>query len=106
MHLPVARTSPRAARQFVDAVLHRWGRDGAIDRVALIASELVTNAVGQVSGEVWLAIEALDDVVRLEVGYGGELRNALALPIVEALASSWGRAPGDDRNYMWAEVRG
>ncbi len=101
---------------FVDAVLHRWGRDGAIDRVALIASELVTNAVVHANTQVWLALEALDDVVRLEVGDGASRRpsvvdrsptdpHGLGLPIVEALASSWGTAPAEPGKCVWAEVR-
>lgn len=102
---------------FVDAVLHRWGRDGAIDRVALIASELVTNAVIHAETEVWLAVEGLDDVVRLEVGDGVARRprfvggepgdgRGLGLPIVESLASSWGMAAVEGGKCVWAEVRG
>ena len=37
IRLPADSTSPRRARLFVDEVLHRWRRDGAIERLALIA---------------------------------------------------------------------
>ena len=115
--LPAHSSSPRRARQFVDQVLHRWHRDGAIDRLALIASELVTNAVRHAQTEITIELTAEDGSIHLEVFDRGEGRptfldqdpgvpGGLGLPIVEALASSWGMRTRDDGKGVWAEVRG
>lgn len=118
MHLPADSSSPRRARQFVDEVLHRWQRDGAIERLALIASELVTNAVLHARTEITIEISASDDaLLRLEVFDGGRGRpqfldsdpatpGGLGLPIVEGLAASWGVTAGHDGKGVWAEVNG
>ena len=117
LHLPADSSSPRRARQFVDEVLHRWQRDGAIDRVALIASELVTNAVFHARTEITIELTAEEGSVHLEVFDRGagrpvfldedpEVPGGLGLPIVEALASSWGMRPREDGKGVWAEVRG
>lgn len=117
LHLPAEMSSPRRARQFVDEVLHRWQRDGAIDRLALIASELVTNAVRHAHTEIFVELSAEEGIVRLEVVDGSDRRpvfrdadpevpGGLGLPIVEALATSWGTRVRDDGKAVWAEVRG
>lgn len=117
LHLPAEMSSPRRARQFVDQVLHRWCRDGAIDRLALIASELVTNAVRHARTEITVELSADEGIVRLEVfdrsagrpvfqDTGPEVPGGLGLPIVEALASSWGTRVREDGKGVWAEVRG
>ena len=117
LDLPADSSSPRRARQFVDAVLHRWHRDGAIDRMALIASELVTNAVFHARTDITIEIMAEDGYVHLEVFDGSagrpvflesdpELPSGLGLPIVEALATSWGTRPREGGKAVRAEVRG
>lgn len=117
LYLPADLSSPRRARQFVDQVLHRWQRDGAIDRLALIASELVTNAVRHANTDITLELSADGDLLRLEVFDGGNGRphflevapdqpGGLGLPIVEALASSWGVRSGEDGKGVWAELHG
>ena len=118
LHLPAHSSSPRRARQFVDEVLHRWQRDGAIDRLALIASELVTNAVRHAQTEITIELTAEEGSVHLEVfdrSSGSpvfldadlERPGGLGLPIVEALASSWGMRPREGGGKgVWAEVRG
>ena len=102
----------------MDEVLHRWQRDGAIDRVALIASELVTNAVFHARTDITVELTADDGCVHLEVydRAGGrpvfldtppDVPGGLGLPIVEALASSWGTHPREGGGKaVWAEVRG
>ena len=118
LHLPAERSSPRRARQFVDEVLHRWQRDGAIDRMSLIASELVTNAVFHARTEITVELSAEDGAVHLAVfdrdegrptflDHDPEIPGGLGLPIVEALASSWGmRMQDGGGKAVWAEVRG
>ena len=119
LHLPAESSSPRRARQFVDEVLHRWQRDGAIDRVSLIASELVTNAVFHARTDITIELTAEEGAIHLEVYDGSparpvyldhrpEVPGGLGLPIVEALASSWGTRQREDGGgkAVWAEVRG
>ena len=117
IRLPSASSSPRRARLFVDEVLHRWRRDGAIERTALIASELVTNAVHHAETEVVVVIEARDGGIYLEVldhgpglprfiDVGDDRPRGRGLPIVEALASSWGVRSVEGGKGVWAEVRG
>ncbi|HUP85442.1 MAG TPA: ATP-binding protein [Acidimicrobiales bacterium] len=117
LHLPASPSSPRRARQFVDEVLHRWHRDGAIDRLALIASELVTNAVRHAQTEITIELSAEDGALHLEVFDRGagqpvfkdddpEVPGGLGLPIVEALATSWGMRLREGGKGVWAEVRG
>ena len=117
LHLPADNGSPRRARQFVDEVLHRWQRDGAIDRVALIASELVTNAVFHARTEITVELTAGEGAVHVEVFDRGagrpvfldsepDVPGGLGLPIVESLASSWGIRSREDGKGVWAEVRG
>jgi anti-sigma regulatory factor (Ser/Thr protein kinase) len=119
IRLPSDASSPRRARLFVDEVLHRWHRDGAIERAALIASELVTNAVNHARTDVIVNLEARDGSIFMEVVDGGSGRprfldsdadnpRGLGLPIVEALASSWGVKRYDDGTGkgVWAEVSG
>jgi anti-sigma regulatory factor (Ser/Thr protein kinase) len=117
LDLPAHSSSPRRARQFVDEVLHRWQRDGAIDRLALIASELVTNAVRHARTDITIELSTEEGALHLEVfDRGGgqpvflesdpEQPGGLGLPIVEALASSWGMRPREGGKGVWAEVRG
>jgi anti-sigma regulatory factor (Ser/Thr protein kinase) len=117
LQLPANSSSPRRARQFVDEVLHRWRRDGAIDRLALIASELVTNAVRHARTEIVIEVEARDGFLYLEVfdhstgkpvfrDGDPETPGGLGLPIVEALASSWGTRQREGGKGVWAEVSG
>ena len=117
LDLPAHPSSPRRARQFVDEVLHRWQRDGAIDRLALIASELVTNAVRHANTEITIELSAEEGALHLEVFDRGSGKptfldadpkqpGGLGLPIVEALASSWGTRPREGGKGVWAEVRG
>lgn len=118
LHLPPDSSSPRRARQFVDQVLHQWQRDGSIDRLALIASELVTNAVRHAKTDITIELSSEEELLRLEVVDHGDERpvflendpetpGGLGLPIVEALASSWGvTSRNDGGKGVWAEVRG
>ncbi|MFE0464828.1 ATP-binding protein [Kitasatospora sp. NPDC058965] len=49
--LPPRYDAVRTARDFARTSLHRWGLDDLFDDVALVASELVTNALRHAIGE-------------------------------------------------------
>jgi len=59
--------APRSARRFVDDLLGRWGWDGARPTVALLTSELVTDALRQAPTCIALHVELAGETVRVEV---------------------------------------
>ncbi|MBA2528582.1 MAG: hypothetical protein H0V19_01235, partial [Euzebyales bacterium] len=65
--LQPSAASPRAARQFVVAVLRRWGCEHLGDTVALLTSELVTNAVLHAGSAVGVSVARRRGGVRVEV---------------------------------------
>jgi anti-sigma regulatory factor (Ser/Thr protein kinase) len=117
--LPHAPTSAGLARRFVAATLHRLELDGLVEEVALLAGELVTNAIAHTpASPVVLVVDWGDQVVRVEVHDGSPQLprlNRLAglddeagrgLGLVAALATRWGvDAVGrDDGKAVWFEV--
>src|SRR5580693_6388291 len=60
-------SAPRHARRFVEDLLGSWGWDGARSTVALLTSELVTDAVRQAPIGIALRVELAGDTVRVEV---------------------------------------
>jgi anti-sigma regulatory factor (Ser/Thr protein kinase) len=103
--LPHAPTSARAARRFVATTLHGWRLDELIEMVALLAGELVTNAIAHTPATtvgVGLVVYLREGAVRVEVhdaspglprlggvaGWDAEAGRGLGL--VAALATRWG----------------
>jgi anti-sigma regulatory factor (Ser/Thr protein kinase) len=126
VQLPHAPTSARAARWFVAATLHGWGLDALIEVVALLAGELVTNAIAHTPATtvgIGLVVCLGDDAVRVEVhdtsprlpelgGLAGwDTESGRGLGMVAALATRWGvdvNADGDgqgDGKTVWFQVR-
>ena len=110
-------TTPRAARKLVEAALDRWNCRHALDTVALLASEVVTNAVLHGRSEIDVAVRLLPRTIRVEVTdrsrAGPRPRRAAAdaesgrgLALVEGLASSWGSdpLPAGQGKVVWFEV--
>ncbi|MER8046493.1 ATP-binding protein [Streptomyces sp. NPDC094032] len=101
---PRRRTTPRAARDFVVAVLTEWGETSRLDDMRLCTSELVTNAVvhgAPVGRLVLVRVESLDEKLRIEVHDSGESTPTQRVPeesavdgrgllIVAATADDWG----------------
>src|SRR6266487_2888137 len=88
-----------------------------VDDVALLASELATNAVLHGARPIAVAVEAGGHRLRVEVSdaapalpveldLGPEIENGRGLAIVEAVADEWGaeRVAGDGK-VVWAELR-
>jgi anti-sigma regulatory factor (Ser/Thr protein kinase) len=115
--LPASVDTPAAARAFARAVLNGDRTVVLLEDVALVVSELVTNAVLHGVGDVTLSVVVDDESVQVEVGDGEpELadpppvaRNADAgrgLLLVSRVARRWGVRPADGGKVVWAELAG
>lgn len=116
--LPGAATSPRLARLFVTDALHRWSLEGLRDSVELLTTELVTNVVLHVRGDLILRLLRLPELLRVEVSDGSPVKpehphfvdddvegaTGRGLLLVEALADAWGVETADDGKTVWFEV--
>ncbi|MCW2607171.1 MAG: domain S-box protein [Frankiales bacterium] len=88
----------------------------ARDDVALLVSEVATNALVHGSGDVELRVLLEGGVVRVEVGDGSRVRpvprsagvdaeGGRGLALVQALAASWGTRETPTGKVVWFEVR-
>jgi anti-sigma regulatory factor (Ser/Thr protein kinase) len=104
-----------AARRFASATLAGWG---IVDvDVALLVSELATNAVLHARSEFAVTVSATAERVRVEVfDRNSRLPSLVAVPadaysgrglmLVEAMATAWGvDASIEDGKAIWFELR-
>ncbi|TDC40573.1 ATP-binding protein [Micromonospora sp. 15K316] len=110
--------SPAAGRRLVTDCCRSWGLDAIADQAAVVVSELVSNAVQHAGSDLDLTVAHVDGVLRLSVrdrtthpplaaaarieGILGE--RGRGLPIVQALAASWGFLTFADGKTVWATV--
>ena len=106
------------ARAFVTATLECWSLVRLRDTVALLTSELVTNALVHTDGPVTLELRRDGGTVRLRVtdadtrpprvhtGAGPDLEadGGRGMILVEALSSVWGVEPSGSGKTVWADV--
>jgi len=119
--LPREPDSVAEARRLVRDVLATWGIDGALaGTVALLVSELVTNAVLYGAPPIDLTLDFDDAALRAEVRDGadrmpeqavaprGRGNGGYGLRIVEQLAHDWGveRHGGGGKSVWFAIERG
>jgi anti-sigma regulatory factor (Ser/Thr protein kinase) len=115
--LPAALTSARTAREFVVRAVAGLGRSDAllVDRVALVTSELVTNAIIHARTEIRLVvrvdsrsiwIEVLDGTTTLPqpARAGPSDTSGRGLAMVAALADEWGVTETEGGKKVWARV--
>ena len=113
--LEAAPQSARVARHFVEAMLREWNREHVTDLVALLTSELVTNAVLHGRSELDLEVDCLRDGVRVRVhdrGEGVPVRRHVSieatsgrgLALVDTLSRRWGVEPHPPGKAVWFEV--
>jgi anti-sigma regulatory factor (Ser/Thr protein kinase) len=117
---PVARTfarattAPASARRFVSSTLRTWGVLEQVDDIALIASELTTNAVRYGGGPITITLSATVEAFRVAVADAGpelprphtplaEALSGRGLWIVDMLAASWGYERTGNGKVVWAE---
>ena len=105
------------ARQFAVSVSESTGWHDHVDDIAMVITELATNALlhGQrpiaitvETSAAWVRVEVTDagPAMPVELDAGPELETGRGLAIVAALAHDWGaeRLPGSGK-VVWAEVR-
>ena len=114
INLPARSDSPARARRFVEQALVNRCPQALVDAAALLATELVTNAVRHAHTEMTLEIEASRDGVRLEVSDGSKTMPAMrehstgahgrGLLLVNRIAEAWGTEPRPDGKSVWAQL--
>lgn len=107
--------SPRAAREHTRTLLGPWLTDEEIEDVALLVTELVTNAVRHAGSRIRLSIELDEHCLRVEV-FDESLEEPIVrvpspdelggrgLLLVDAIATNWGCQFGDDGKIVWFEL--
>jgi anti-sigma regulatory factor (Ser/Thr protein kinase) len=106
------------ARRFAVRATVAAGWEDHVDDVALLTSELATNAVLHGQRPIVVTVEAREDRLRVEVEdaaaampaeleLGPEVERGRGLAIVDAVADEWGaeRVAGKGK-VVWAELRG
>lgn len=105
-----------AARRFVVSRLEQWGEIGdVVDAAALVATELVTNAVLHAGISVRLTVTIAAEVVRLEVHDGSQTSPVPAagdqegmtgrgLALVTTMSTKWGVEASGGGKVVWAEL--
>ncbi|MDP9395769.1 MAG: SpoIIE family protein phosphatase [Actinomycetota bacterium] len=116
VRLPLSPSSAYAARVAASGFLVELGRSDLRDAVALIASELVANAVMHAHTEMSLSVDLADDGVRVSVTDSSDVlprwtltsqtaTSGRGLLLVKQLSRRWGvdPLPGGGKS-VWAEV--
>ena len=106
----------REARIWVESVCRQWVVAPRCERLALVTSELVTNALVHGTGRIELDLTCSDRCVHLEVSdsgdavvhpidAGADALHGRGLQIVAALSDRWGtfRSPARGTT-VWAQV--
>ena len=123
LELEPVPSSIRSARLFVVDKLQEWRCDDLVDRVALLTSELATNAVVHTGQPYTVCVERRGPGVRVEVVDAtpdlperhdlpepvvedpDDLDHAFSgLGIVDRTADSWGSEPSNGGKVVWFEV--
>jgi anti-sigma regulatory factor (Ser/Thr protein kinase) len=113
--LPSAARSVPAARRLVAQLLEAWAAEAFCDDAMLLVSELVTNVVRHVSGQVALRVEVVlsepglriavvDSSPELPVpGLRGP-QGGHGIRLVSVLADRWGSEHHDGGKRVWFEL--
>lgn len=110
-----SQNAPALARRFVMTTLDTWGVGETFADVALVTSELVTNAVRHAGSDVDVSLDLTRERLRLEVSdlshqppvlrdLEAALDGGWGLHIVALLASRWGLESRAHGKTVWCEV--
>ncbi len=111
------QTAARTARSAVHSICLAQGLGGDVDVAALVATELVTNAVVHAGTMIDLSLRIVPPLLHIAVRDGGagqpEVRYDAAelvdggrgLMLVETLAAQWGCLRSHRDTVVWAQVR-
>jgi anti-sigma regulatory factor (Ser/Thr protein kinase) len=115
--LPRDPRSAAAAREFVGAAIDEWGCGDPDQVIALLTSEIITNAVRHAEGTIGLGVFMLDaGTIRVEASDGSPHTTVTprsepdddggrGLHIVERLAQRWGTDRDEAGKAVWFEAR-
>jgi serine/threonine-protein kinase RsbW len=117
MTVPSVPESVAAVRRFAVERCMREGATAACDTVALLVSEIATNALVHGDGQVRVALHTDGSVVRVEISDESVKQPTLqrsaplaeggrGLALVEALSTSWGTDLHETGKTVWFEVPG
>lgn len=116
LDLPAGGHGVRFGREAAQLLLRGWGvtDDDLLDRVELVISELVSNAVRHADGasalELILDNKSVTAAVTDSNPEHPTVREAIdrsggrGLPIVEGLSSRWGSEPAPGGKRVWARI--
>ena len=113
--LPAVPTAPAAARAFARDAVEKGRATVHVDDLALVVSELVTNAVIHGSGDVTLELTMDEGAVRVEVhddspGTVGAIErppqaeSGRGLLLVSRVATRWGTRSEGAGKVVWADL--
>jgi anti-sigma regulatory factor (Ser/Thr protein kinase) len=113
--VPSVPRSVAEVRRYAVGVCTSLGREQLVDVLALLVSEVTTNAVVHGAGSVGVRVLGTDGGVRVEVTDEStavpvvrradtEAEGGRGLALVEALAVRWGVLPLPDGKTVWFEV--
>jgi anti-sigma regulatory factor (Ser/Thr protein kinase) len=116
--LPPVLRSIGAARRMTLELLNAWAVEHQRDDAALVVTELITNVVDHVGGEVSIAFELTlsDQWLRISVADGSSVHPTVqelsgrrprgrGMQIVAALADRWGCQDHHGGKRVWAELK-
>lgn len=113
---PAEPDSPGRARRLVVDALRRWGRqETLVNDVALVVSELASNAVRHASSAFSVTVRARGGSLHIAVQDGAALETTRSdgglapqplhgLGLIDALATQWGVDGTHDGKVVWAEL--
>jgi anti-sigma regulatory factor (Ser/Thr protein kinase) len=116
LSVPAEPASASAARRFVERTLRGWHcQDDTVEKVVLLTSELVTNAILHARDPIHVVIETTGAAVRVEVRDGApgmpvhrkhpdDSMTGRGLTLVEAIAARWGADAEGAGKRVWFEV--
>jgi hypothetical protein len=115
---PAERESPGRARRLAACELRRWGHgEELVNEVALVLSELASNAVIHARSSFTISLQSHDSLLRIAVrdkcpalatadgDRGLIVRAPHGLAVIQALSTQWGVEDTPDGKIVWAELR-